>query len=158
MSTDCFTVNRVMDRSFLAELEAVEGILWSATDGAPGVLGVHTSPVMESVVEDLRRRFPDGARRPRPILCVLWSDGTALTHRLSGHPAVLKVANVSPELYHKRVRVPNLIERLSVKTLSLKLPRAFLSPGTTASTIGHSHWESAHAERCVRERGKLKID
>jgi len=28
---------------------------------------------------------------------------------LSGHPAVLKVANVSPELYHKRVRVPNLI-------------------------------------------------
>jgi hypothetical protein len=99
----CLTEFITVNRDLLDDLEKSPhgNILWSAKDGAPGEKGVHTSPVMEAVNADLKRRFPHIATRGLP--CVLWSDGTALTHRLSGHPANLKVANVSPELYHKRV-------------------------------------------------------
>ena len=39
-----------------------------------------------------------------PLLCIAWSDGTALTTRMSAHPVSLKIGNVSPEAFQKRVR------------------------------------------------------
>jgi len=64
--------------------------------------GINTSRFMQRVVDDIQRRFDGNAL---PLICVVWSDGTALTNRMSAHPVSLKVANVAPEAYQKRVRL-----------------------------------------------------
>ena len=64
--------------------------------------GINTSQFMQRVVDDIQRRFDGNAL---PLICVVWSDGTALTNRMSAHPVSLKVANVAPEVYQKRVRL-----------------------------------------------------
>ena len=74
-------------------------------DDAPGRRGIETSEVMKLAEEDIERRFP--GQRGLPLLVVPWSDGTALTHKFSANPVVSKVANVTPELYTKRVRPPS---------------------------------------------------
>jgi hypothetical protein len=121
MNADVVLRTRLTNGMFVVCLSSIShrdliNVLQSSTDGdifwdsraGDGRRGVHTSAVMRAVSDDLARRFPRTAAstnvQPRPLLLILWSDGTALTQRMSAHPVVLKVANVSPELYTKRVR------------------------------------------------------
>jgi hypothetical protein len=41
----------------------------------------------------VKRRFGDQAL---PLCLIIWSDGTALTQRLSAHPVVIKVCSPPP--------------------------------------------------------------
>ena len=39
-----------------------------------------------------------------PFMVVAWSDGTAVTHRLSSYVAVFKCGNVNPSSHHCTIR------------------------------------------------------
>ena len=95
-------VNPGCFRKLLHHNEKAGTVFYEKGDCSSGK-GIHTSPVMDIVLADITKRFAGAAREHRPMLLAGWSDGSALTRRLSAHPAVLKQANVNPELYEKRV-------------------------------------------------------
>jgi hypothetical protein len=76
-------------------------MLWSSEQDDEGRRGVHNSPVMIEIEEDIERRFP--GENALPILIVAWADGTSLTLKMSAHPVVAKIANCKPAAYTKRV-------------------------------------------------------
>jgi hypothetical protein len=88
------------------------------------ISGLQSSPMMKDAEEDVRRRFPEWGldvswrfnlhncmylkvlniylvSQAVPFLVAAWSDGTAVTHRLSSHVTAFKCGNVDPSLYNQ---------------------------------------------------------
>ena len=63
---------------------------------------------MREIVADLERRFPQYKGRVFPLCLGFWHDGVAMTYRLSAHPCLLFILNVSADFLQCDVNVIRL--------------------------------------------------
>ena len=77
-------------RKLVCDLKTADcKFLWEYKESTV-IAGVENSVVMKECCDDINRRFMDGVPT-RPLLMVPWTDGTALTERMSASPFNMKV-------------------------------------------------------------------
>jgi hypothetical protein len=89
-------------RKFVRKLKADGVKILEYNDPREPRRGIHNSPAMEEIQADMERRFAFAGIPVVPLVMTSWSDVTTIG-RLKCHPSIIRLGNVRPEDFKKRV-------------------------------------------------------